>query len=131
VFDRRRTGGDTVVMIEIGGRRRTQPAPPAVIFEALTQPDRDPARPWLLLLDDEQPPLVLEAVRPSLVLWSSLWTKRPDAFLRFDIAAAGAGSALSWTLSVTEPAPDDALAGHLCRRVNELVNASLRYSFGQ
>jgi len=118
-------------MIEIGGRKRTQPAPPTAIFEALTQPYRDPARPWLLLLEDEQPPLLLEAVRPSLVVWSSLWTKRPDAQLRFDIAPAGAGSALSWTLSVTDPTPGDALTGHLRRRVNELINASLRYSFGQ
>ena len=118
-------------MIEIGGRQRTQPAPPAAIFEALTQPNRDPSRPWLLLCADEQPPVVLEAAHPSLVVWSSMWRQRPDALLRFDIAAAGAGSALRWTLTVTEPVPDDALTGHLRRRVNELINASLRYSFGQ
>jgi hypothetical protein len=32
-----------------------------VVFEALTQPDRDPARPWLLLLDDERLPDVIDA----------------------------------------------------------------------
>jgi len=118
-------------MIEIGRRQRTQPAPPTVIFQALTQPDLDPARTWLLLLDDEHPPVVLQAAPASLVVWSSLWPKRPDALLRFDIAPAGAGSALRWTLTVAEPVPDDALTGHLRRRVNELINGSLRYSFGQ
>jgi hypothetical protein len=39
-------------VIEVGGRKRNQPAPPHVVFEALTQPDRDPQRPWLMLLDD-------------------------------------------------------------------------------
>ncbi|MEU4751598.1 hypothetical protein AB0F93_11535 [Micromonospora tulbaghiae] len=40
-------------MIEAGSRMRGQAPPPAVVFEALTEPDRDPARPWLRLLDDE------------------------------------------------------------------------------
>lgn len=30
-------------MLEVGKRMRNQPAPPHVIFEALTQPDRDAA----------------------------------------------------------------------------------------
>lgn len=120
-----------MLTIEIGSRQRTQPAQPAVIFEWLTQPDLDPARPWLLLLADEQPPIVLQSASASLVVWSSLWTKRPDAVLRFDTAPAGAGSAVRWTLTIDEPVPDDALTGHLRRRVNELINANLRYSFGQ
>ncbi|HET8583861.1 MAG TPA: hypothetical protein VFL65_11465 [Jatrophihabitans sp.] len=30
-------------MIEIGSRLRSQAPPPHIVFEALTQPDRDPA----------------------------------------------------------------------------------------
>jgi hypothetical protein len=33
-------------------------------------------------------------------------------------------------LTVAEPVPDAALTGHLRRRVNELINGNLRYSFG-
>ncbi len=69
----------------MAGRTRNQPAPPHVLFEALIQPDRDPHRPWLHLLDDEQPPRVLEVDPPSLVVWSSIWVRRPDARIRFDL----------------------------------------------
>jgi hypothetical protein len=72
-------------MLEAGSRKRNQPAPPHVMFEALTRPDRDPARPWLELLDDEQRPRLVEASKPGLVVWSSLWIKRPDAIVRFDL----------------------------------------------
>jgi hypothetical protein len=120
-------------VIEIGSRKRNQPAPPHVIFEALTQPDRDQARPWLKLLDDELHPQIVEADAPSFVLWSSLWAKRPDATIRFDLPADGQGQGtdLRWTLSVNEPVPDDALTGHMRTRVNRLINANLRYTFGQ
>ena len=120
-------------MIEIGKRRRNQPAPPHILFEALTQLDRDPARPWLHLLDDEERPRIIEAQAPSLVVWSSLWLKRPDATVRFDLPPDGnrQGTDLSWTLSVEPPEPDAALIGHLRKRVNQLINANLRYTFGQ
>jgi hypothetical protein len=73
-------------VIEIGSRRRNQPAPPHAVFEALADPDRDPARPWLTLLDDE--------LRPQVVR-------------------------------------SEALVGHLGKRLNQLINANLRYTFGQ
>lgn len=121
-------------MIEIGTRERSQPPPPHVVFEALTQPDRDPARPWLSsgLLDDEHLPQVLQAEPHHLVVWTSLWRKRPDAQVRFDIQSDGAGAThLRWTLLVQPPAPDPALVGHLRKRMNQMINAALRYSFGQ
>lgn len=119
--------------VEAGSRSRNQPAPPWAVFEALVDPDRDPARPWLHLLADEQRPLVLQQRRPDLVLWSSLWVRRPDAQVRFDLPAdrPGSGTDLRWTLLVQEPLPEAALLGHLRKRLNVLVNASLRYSFGQ
>jgi hypothetical protein len=119
-------------MFEAGSRRRTQPAPPPVVFEVLTDPGGNPARPWLLLLDDEQSPELIDARKPDFVVWSSLWEKRPDARVRFDLASDGAaGTDLRWTLLVEEPLPDPSLLGHLRKRLNELINANLRYTFGQ
>ena len=119
-------------MLEAGSRRRNQPAPPHVLFEVLTDPDRDAARPWLLLLDDEQLPQLIDTREPDFVVWSSLWKKRPDARVRFDLVSDGAaGTDLRWTLLVNEPLPDPSLLGHLRKRLNELINANLRYTFGQ
>lgn len=119
-------------MIEIGRRRRSQPAPPHVIFEALCDPDRDPGRRWLTLLDDEMRPRALLAESPTIVVWSSLWIVRADATVTFDLPGRGdGGTDLQWTLLVAEPAPDDALVGHMRKRLNELINANLRYTFGQ
>lgn len=122
-----------MALTEAGARRRNQPAPPHVLYEALCTPNRDPARPWLLLLDDEQPPEVLEASEPDLVVWSSLWVRRPDARIRFELPVdrSGYGTDLRWVLLVEEPLPDASLVGHLRRRINELINANLRYTFGQ
>lgn len=120
-------------MPEVGTRRKSQPAPARVVFEALVDPDRDPTRPWLELLDDEVRPQVLQAEQPHLVVWSSLWRGRPDARVRFDLLAdaGGQGTDLRWTLLVDDPEPDAPLLAHLCKRLNQLVNANLRYSFGQ
>jgi hypothetical protein len=118
-------------MLEVGSRKRSQPAPPHVVFEALTRPDRDPTRPWLKLLDDEQRPRLIEADKPGLVVWSSLWTKRPDAIVRFDLEGAGYETDLRWTLLVDEPMPEAPLAGHMRKRLNQLINANLRFTFGQ
>lgn len=61
-----------------------------------------------------------------------MWTKRPDATLQFDLPAdSGSGTDLCWTMLVDEPPPDAALIGHMRKRVNELINANLRYTFGQ
>lgn len=120
-------------MPEAGRRCRAQPAPPWAVYEALVEPNRDPTRRWLTLLDDEIEPAILESDEPDLVVWSSLWSKRPDARLRFDLPTgrSGQGTDLSWTLTVDEPMPAPALLGHMRRRINELINANLRYSFGQ
>jgi hypothetical protein len=93
----------------IGSRRRNQPAPPWAIFEDLCDPHRQPIRPWLHLLDDEVEPTVVE----------------------FDLHAARGDTDLRWTLYVDEPVPDAALTGHMRKRLNQLINANLRYTFGQ
>jgi hypothetical protein len=118
-------------MAVIGSRKRNQPAPPWAIFEDLCAPNRNPAKPWLQLLDDEIAPTVVESHRPDTVVWTSLWVKRPDARVHFDPPAGGGGTDLRWTLYVDEPVPDQSLIGHMRKRMNELINANLRYSYGQ
>jgi hypothetical protein len=119
-------------VLEVGTRQKNQPPPPHVVFQALTEPDRDPNRPWLLLVPDEQPPVVLSVEEPHVVLWSSLWPRCPRAQVRFDLhdEAEGSGTDLRWTLSVEEPAPSASLIGHMCKRLDVLINAELRSSFG-
>jgi len=78
-------------MGELGSRRRNLPAPPHVVFEDLTEPTRNTIRTWLHLLDDEVGPMVLESHCPDYVVWSSLWPRRPEARIRFDLPPGGAG----------------------------------------
>lgn len=119
-------------MVVIGDRRRNQPPPPHIVFEALTHPHRDLSRPWLLLLDDEQEPTLLESKPPSLVIWGSLWPHRPSATVRFEISSDGeSGTSLRWLLDVDEPLPDPSAIGHMRKRLNLLINGNLRRTFGQ
>jgi hypothetical protein len=118
-------------MVEIGNRRRNQPAPPWVIFEALTQPHRNPSRPWLILLDDEAEPSIVTADQPHLVIWSTLWPHRPEVTIRFEMEPdGGSGTDLRWILESDGPLADGSAIGHMRKRVNELINANLRYTFG-
>lgn len=120
-------------MVELGSRKRNLPAPPHVVFEDLTAPNRSEARPWLHLLDDEVPPAVLESEEPRRVVWSSLWPRRADARIIFELPQGGPGEGtdLRWTLTVDEPAPDEKVTGHMRKRINTLIHAHLRQTYGQ
>jgi hypothetical protein len=72
----------------------------------------------------------IESDRPDRVVWSSLWVKRPDARVHFDMQAARGGTDLRWTLHVDETVPDRALTIHMCKPMGELINANLRYTYG-
>lgn len=103
-----------------------------MLHEALSDPGRAAGRPWLRLIDEEQAPRVLQSSAPHRLVWSSLWPQRPDARIVFDLVTdGGSGTLLSWTLLVDEPMPGGALLGHLRKRLNQLINADLRHSFGQ
>ncbi|MFI7553278.1 hypothetical protein ACIBQ2_26455 [Micromonospora sediminimaris] len=118
-------------MIELGGRMRSQPAPPRVVWASLIRP-RDPrARQWLDLLDDEVDPQILDSLEPRLVVWSSLWADRLDERIRFDIERDGYESRLRWTLLTPGPEPTASKIGHMRFRLNVLINAQLRRSYGQ
>ncbi|WP_443134905.1 hypothetical protein [Gordonia sp. KTR9] len=118
-------------MEAIASKEKNQPAPPHLVFDDLVSPNRQPSRPWLHLYDDEVAPTVLEAARPRRVVWSSLWTKRPDAQVVFDLSDGRSGTNLRWTLLIEQPAPDDRQLRHLCQRIGNLINANLRYTYGQ
>lgn len=82
--------------------------------------------------DDEQRPSIVESVEPDRVVWSSIWTWRPDALIRFDIEGGEQSSAhLRWTLLVDEPAPAGDTVVRMRKRLNELINTNLRSTFGQ
>lgn len=118
-------------MFELGRRKGNLPPPPHVVWGSLTEPRRPEARPWLDLLPDETEPRVLEAMRPTLVVWSSIWPGTPDQIIRFDVAPGDPdGTSLTWTL--TSPVEmDDSAVGHRRYRLNRLIWAELRYSYGQ
>lgn len=118
-------------MIEIGSRARTLPAPPNVVWESLTRPRRPNARQWLELLSDEVEPRILAAERPNRLVWSSLWPSRPDDQVHFELTAVRGGeTSLRFVLLTPDEAPDRSKAGHLRRRLNRLLFADLRYSYG-
>jgi hypothetical protein len=117
--------------LELASRRRDQAPPAKAVWAALVDPGRDPSRPWLVLLDDEVAPTVLESSEPTHVIWSSLWPDLPHDRIRFDLEPSGAGCALRWTLLTPDDPPDDARIGQLRHRINFLINGELRYSFGQ
>jgi hypothetical protein len=84
-----------------------------------------------VVLGDEVAPQVVEAVEPSLVVWSSLWPSRPRDLVRIELAPDGAGTRVAFTLLTPDPLPDASKTGHLRRRVNQLLFGDLRFSYGQ
>ncbi|MHB1596535.1 MAG: hypothetical protein ACYCO9_21355 [Streptosporangiaceae bacterium] len=109
-------------------RSKTQTPPAWALYEALQDPIADQERrEWLNLRDGELPPRVLQAVLPSRVIWTSLWPDRPDDQIRFDIE----DQRLTWTLLGEASDEDEERLDQLRHRLNVLINADLRSSFGQ
>ncbi|GAF46906.1 hypothetical protein [Rhodococcus wratislaviensis] len=55
-----------------------------------------------------------------------------DARIRFDIVGPPHGSTtLAWKLIVDDPVPDEEMTVRMRKRVNELINANLRFTSGQ
>ncbi|MEV6880050.1 hypothetical protein [Amycolatopsis sp. NPDC051128] len=84
------------------------------------------------MLADEVEPIVLAEEKPSRVTWSSLWPSRPDDRIHFALTASrDGGTLLRFTLLTPGEAPDQSKTGHLRRRLNQLLFADLRFSYGQ
>lgn len=118
-------------MIEYGNRARNLPAPPSVVWRDLVEPRSEGVRPWLRLMADELPPRVIESENPGRVIWSSLWPTRPDDQIVFELSAEGGGSSLRFRLLAVGDPPDDSKTGHIRKRINHLLFADLRFTYGQ
>ncbi len=123
-------------MIELARRARRLPAPPPAVFDDLIDPHRQPARPWLRLLDDETEPRVLRSENPHTVVWSSLCPRHPHDEIHLRLTPAGQGPSsietlLEFTLLTPDEAPDASHLGHVRHRLNHLFFADLRFSYGQ
>jgi hypothetical protein len=118
-------------VFEIGSRKRNLPAPPSIVWESLTHPHQAGAREWLNLLPDEVEPKVLRAEKPSRVVWSSLWPSRPNDQVHLELTATGVETVLRFTLLTPDDPPDESKTGHLRHRLNHLLFADLRFSYGQ
>jgi hypothetical protein len=118
-------------MIELGSRTHMLPAPQHVVWESLTNPHKRGSRPWLNLLSDEVEPKILVAEEPTLLVWSSLWPSRPHDQVQLELSSVGGETALTFTLLTPEELPDSSKLGHLRKRLNHLLGADLRFSYGQ
>jgi hypothetical protein len=117
-------------VIEVRRRSKTQSPPPWVVFEALVDPDHGARWQWLHLAAGEIAPRVLEADRPSLVVWSSLWPDRPGNLIRYEIEPDGeSGTRLTWVLLAPEPETDPIRSQQMRHRLNLLINGNLREVF--
>ena len=118
----------------IADRTRRQPPPAHVVLESLATPNADPVRPWFELVKDEIRPWVKHVKGSDQVSWTSLWPRRPDLIITFTATPepGGVGCKLRFTVTADATRPvDDALAGRVRYRLNQLINGSLRYSYGQ
>lgn len=118
-------------MFEIGSRAQKLPAPPSMVWGSLAQPQRKESRPWLSLASNEVAPTILVADEPHRVVWSSLWPSRPNDQVHFDLSAIGFETMLKFTLLTPDEPPDQSTTGHLRYRLNYLLFADLRFSYGQ
>ncbi len=117
--------------MELARRGKSQAPPPWVVWEALCDPWNMGEREWFDVQPGEVAPTVIEAERPRLVVWSSIWAGQPELRVRFDLEADGAGSFVTWTLL----GPAGELAERDLRprryRLNQLINGRLRDAFDQ
>lgn len=115
----------------LGYRARPLPAPPRIVFQSLAEPKGPGTSPWVVLLEDERPPIVLQAEESHHVRWSSLWPSRPNDVLDFEISPKDGGSILRFILSTPDESPDASRLGHMRKRLNHLLFADRRFSYGQ
>jgi hypothetical protein len=116
-------------MEEIASRERTQAPPAWVVWEALAAPGNPSGRAWLDLAADEIAPRILEASKPALVVWSSLWPVRSHDQIRFELRPKDGGCAVRWRLLTPGTPPPAEEIRRLRHRLNYLINGKLRSTF--
>ncbi len=94
-------------------------------------PAEPTARPWLNLLDDEVQPRVVFSKKPDEIIWSSLSPSRPNDTVHLTLTTVGSETLLRFALLTPDDLPDSSKTGHLRRRLNYLLFADLRFSYGQ
>jgi hypothetical protein len=67
----------------------------------------------------------LEVEEPNRVVWSSLWPRRPNDQVHFELTAVGGETSLRFALLTPDEAPGQSKTGHLRRRLNHLLFANL------
>lgn len=82
-------------------------------------------------MPDETAPRVLKAEKPTRVVWSSLWPSRPNDEVHLELTEEQGETRLKFTLLTPDDVPDESKTGHLRRRMNQLLFADLRFSYGQ
>ena len=115
-------------MEELASKERTQAPPAWVVWEALADPGQAGSA-WLDLDGEEVLPKVLEASRPTLVVWSSLWPDRPGDMVRFELRPKDGGCAVRWRLLTPDSAPSAEVIRQRRHRLNFLINGKLRATF--
>jgi hypothetical protein len=68
---------------------------------------------------------------PRTGICSSLWPGRPGDQVHLELSGTNGQTSLRFTLLTPEQAPDAGAIGHLRKRLNRLLFADRRYSFGQ
>lgn len=128
----------------IADRSRPLPAPPPVVWGDLVAPRADGPRAWLRLLPDEVAPRVLSSCSPRAVVWSSLWSRHPRLVVRLDCQPHHGATRLHVRVEAPDDAApsdempnvlsdvfSDAAIGHVRHRINHLLFADLRATYGQ
>jgi hypothetical protein len=117
-------------VIEYGRRRKRLPAPPEVVRDDLVERRSAGTRAWLMLINNEVLPRVLESSRPTRVVWSSSWPDRPKDLVVLELEKPGE-RLLSRSPSSQTEMPDDSATGHFRKRISHLLFVDLRFSYGQ
>jgi hypothetical protein len=118
-----------VVVEELASKEKTQAPPAWVVWDALADPGHPGSSAWLDLADGEVAPQVLEASRPTLVVWSSLWPDRSHDQVRFELRPKDGGCAVRWRLLSPDAAPPAEVIKHRRHRLDFLINGKLRATF--
>lgn len=118
-------------MNEYGVRGSSAAGPSERRVGILGVPTSGRSPPVASLCSDEVEPRVLRSSKPGSVVWSSLWPSRPRDQVHLELSEVHHETLLRFVLLTPDEPPDQSKTGHLRRRMNQLLFADLRFSYGQ